>query len=142
MTASSTWPLPPVSATFRSRPCSLTKYGHQLNTAHDNFPAAESAEMGPDAYVGYFLAHPRGDGLDSGRLRDVAYYDAADGDCAHSHGTPQQRMGAGAWGENLATGQADPDRIMPSATVVAQFKAEFPKLVPPAPADHNASARG
>ncbi|MDT8913171.1 hypothetical protein [Amycolatopsis sp. PS_44_ISF1] len=108
------------------------EYGHQLDFAHDNYPGNESGEMGPDAYGGYFIAHAKGDAWDARAQQEVTYLDASIGDCYHSHGTPDQRKAAGAWGEKQATSQGNPNRIIPSATMIAHFQKEYPKLVPPA----------
>ncbi|MFB9688823.1 M48 family metalloprotease [Amycolatopsis plumensis] len=114
------------------------EYGHQVDFAHDNHPRNESAEMGPDAYGGYFVAHAKGFAWNARTQQEVIYLDAAIGDCYHSHGTPDQRKAAGAWGEKQATSQANPNRIIPSATMIEKFQKEYPKLMPPA----TAAARG
>ncbi|MFG1644409.1 hypothetical protein ACGFMK_29340 [Amycolatopsis sp. NPDC049252] len=115
------------------------EYGHQVDFAHDNYPRNESSEMGPDAYGGYFVAHAKGFGWDARTQQEVTYLDASIGDCFHSHGTPDQRKAAGAWGEKQATSQANPNRIVPSATMIEKFQKEYPKLMPPA-ADQPAAA--
>ncbi|MBB4684079.1 hypothetical protein [Amycolatopsis jiangsuensis] len=107
------------------------EYGHQVDFAHDNHPANESAEMGPDAYGGYFVAHAKGEAWNARAQQETTYLDASIGDCYHSHGTPDQRKAAGAWGEKQATGQNNPNRIVPSATMIEKFQKEYPKLVPP-----------
>jgi hypothetical protein len=108
------------------------EYGHQVDFAHDNHPRNESSEMGPDAYGGYFVAHAKGFGWNARTQQEVIYLDASIGDCFHSHGTPDQRKAAGAWGEKQATGQANPNRIIPSATMIEKFQKVYPKLMPPA----------
>ncbi|SFW77915.1 M48 family metalloprotease [Amycolatopsis australiensis] len=108
------------------------EYGHQVDFAHDNHPRNESSEMGPDAYGGYFVAHAKGYAWNARTQQEVTYLDASIGDCYHSHGTPDQRKAAGAWGEKQATSQADPNRIIPSATMIEKFQREYPKLMPPA----------
>jgi hypothetical protein len=108
------------------------EYGHQVDFAHDNHPRNESSEMGPDAYGGYFVAHAKGFGWNARTQQEVVYLDASIGDCFHSHGTPDQRKAAGAWGEKQATGQANPNRIIPSATMIEKFQKVYPKLMPPA----------
>jgi hypothetical protein len=108
------------------------EYGHQVDFAHENHPRNESSEMGPDAYGGYFVAHPKGFGWDSRTQQEVTYMDASVGDCYHSHGTPDQRKAAGAWGEKQATSQSNPNRIIPSANMIEKFQKEYPKLMPPA----------
>ncbi|MEV8609989.1 hypothetical protein AB0383_19015 [Amycolatopsis sp. NPDC051373] len=108
------------------------EYGHQVDFAHDNFPRNESGEMGPDAYGGYFVAHAKGEAWDARTQQEVTYLNASIGDCQHSHGTPDQRKAAGAWGEKQATSQANPNKIVPSATMITKFQKEYPKLVPPA----------
>ncbi|MFI5615257.1 hypothetical protein [Amycolatopsis sp. NPDC051903] len=106
------------------------EYGHQLDFAHNNFPGNESGEMGPDAYGGYFVAHAKGEVFDARAQQEVTYLNASIGDCFHSHGTPDQRKAAGAWGEQQATSQGNPNKIVPSATMVTKFQKEYPKLVP------------
>ncbi|HWD07130.1 MAG TPA: M48 family metalloprotease [Amycolatopsis sp.] len=106
------------------------EYGHQLDFAHNNFPGNESGEMGPDAYGGYFVAHAKGEAFDARTQQEVTYLNASIGDCFHSHGTPDQRRAAGAWGEQHATRQANPNKIIPSAQMVTDFQKEYPKLVP------------
>ena len=108
------------------------EYGHQVDFAHDNFPPNESSEMGPDAYGGYFVAHAKGFGWNSRLQQEATYLDASIGDCFHSHGTPAQRKAAGAWGEKQATSQGNPNRVVPSATMIDKFQQEYPKLMPPA----------
>lgn len=108
------------------------EYGHQVDFAHDNHPRNESSEMGPDAYGGYFVAHAKGFAWNARTQQEVTYLDASIGDCYHSHGTPDQRKAAGAWGEKQATSQANPNRIIPSATMIDRFQKEYPKLMPPA----------
>ena len=108
------------------------EYGHQVDFAHDNYPSNESSEMGPDAYGGYFVAHAKGEAWDARAQQETTYLDASIGDCFHSHGTPDQRKAAGAWGEKQATSQANPNRIVPSVTMIANFQKEYPKLMPPA----------
>ncbi|WP_063753509.1 hypothetical protein, partial [Kutzneria sp. 744] len=115
------------------------EYGHQVDFAHDNYPPNESSEMGPDAYGGYFVAHAKGFGWTSRLQQEVTYLDASIGDCFHSHGTPEQRKAAGAWGEKQATGQGNPNRVVPSATMIDKFQKEYPKLMPPA-GDQSAAA--
>ncbi|MEV5717666.1 M48 family metalloprotease [Amycolatopsis mediterranei] len=115
------------------------EYGHQVDFAHDNYPRNESSEMGPDAYGGYFVAHAKGYAWDARTQQEVIYLDASIGDCYHSHGTPDQRKAAGAWGEKQATSQGNPNRIVPSATMIEKFQKEYPKLMPPA-ADQPAAA--
>ncbi|WP_410567197.1 M48 family metalloprotease [Amycolatopsis sp. cmx-4-61] len=122
------------------------EYGHQVDFAHDNHPRNESSEMGPDAYGGYFVAHAKGYAWNARTQQEVSYLDASVGDCYHSHGTPDQRKAAGAWGEKQATSQANPNRIIPSATMIEKFEKEYAKLMPPAaaqpPAAPVATARG
>lgn len=121
------------------------EYGHQVDFAHENYPRNESSEMGPDAYGGYFVAHAKGFAWNSRTQQEVQYLDASIGDCYHSHGTPDQRKAAGAWGEKQATTQANPNRIIPSATMIEKFQKEYPKLMPPAtdqPAALAAAAHG
>ncbi|MET8996832.1 M48 family metalloprotease [Amycolatopsis sp. NPDC004169] len=113
------------------------EYGHQVDFAHENHPRNESSEMGPDAYGGYFVAHAKGFAWNARTQQEVTYLDASIGDCYHSHGTPDQRKAAGAWGEKQATSQANPNRIVPSATMIEKFQKEYPKLMPPV-----AAARG
>ncbi|MEU8635482.1 M48 family metalloprotease [Amycolatopsis sp. NPDC048633] len=108
------------------------EYGHQVDFAHENHPRNESSEMGPDAYGGYFVAHAKGFAWNSRTQQEVTYLDASIGDCFHSHGTPDQRKAAGAWGEKQATSQGNPNRIVPSATMIEKFQKEYPKLMPPA----------
>jgi hypothetical protein len=108
------------------------EYGHQVDFAHENYPRNESSEMGPDAYGGYFVAHAKGFGWDARTQQEVLYLDASIGDCYHSHGTPDQRKAAGAWGEKQATSQGNPNRIVPSATMIEKFQKDYPKLMPPA----------
>ncbi|MFJ9780381.1 hypothetical protein ACIRSS_12400 [Amycolatopsis sp. NPDC101161] len=108
------------------------EYGHQVDFAHENYPRNESSEMGPDAYGGYFVAHAKGFAWNSRTQQEVQYLDASIGDCYHSHGTPEQRKAAGAWGEKQATTQGNPNRIIPSATMIEKFQKEYPKLMPPA----------
>lgn len=119
------------------------EYGHQVDFAHENYPHNESSEMGPDAYGGYFVAHAKGDAWNARAQQEATYLDASIGDCQHSHGTPGQRKAAGAWGEKQATSQGNPNRIVPSVTMIANFQKEYPKLMPPAagPAEL-AAARG
>lgn len=107
------------------------EFGHQLDFANDHSPSNESAEMGPDAYSGYFVTHANGESYDARDQQEVTYLDAAIGDCMHSHGTPAQRKAAGAWGEQLAANQPNPNRVLPSATMVAKWQKEYPKLNPP-----------
>lgn len=121
------------------------EYGHQVDFAHENYPRNESSEMGPDAYGGYFVAHAKGFAWNSRTQQEVQYLDASIGDCYHSHGTPDQRKAAGAWGEKQATTQGNPNRIIPSATMIEKFQKEYPKLMPPAtdqPAAALAAAHG
>ncbi|MBE1495964.1 hypothetical protein H4696_003064 [Amycolatopsis lexingtonensis] len=108
------------------------EYGHQVDFAHENYPPNESSEMGPDAYGGYFVAHAKGYAWNARTQQEVTYLDASIGDCYHSHGTPDQRKAAGAWGEKQATSQGNPNRIIPSATMIDKFQKEYPKLMPPA----------
>ncbi|WP_410566839.1 hypothetical protein [Amycolatopsis sp. cmx-4-61] len=108
------------------------EYGHQVDFAHDNYPRNESSEMGPDAYGGYFVAHAKGYAWNARTQQEVSYLDASIGDCFHSHGTPDQRKAAGAWGEKQATSQSNPNRIIPSATMIEKFQKVYPKLMPPA----------
>ncbi|MCR6488718.1 hypothetical protein M8542_38405 [Amycolatopsis sp. OK19-0408] len=108
------------------------EYGHQVDFAHDNYPRNESSEMGPDAYGGYFVAHAKGYAWNARTQQEVTYLDASIGDCFHSHGTPDQRKAAGAWGEKQATSQGNPNRIVPTATMIEKFQKEYPKLMPPA----------
>lgn len=108
------------------------EYGHQVDFAHENYPRNESSEMGPDAYGGYFVAHAKGYAWNARTQQEVTYLDASIGDCYHSHGTPDQRKAAGAWGEKQATSQANPNRILPTATMIEKFQKEYPKLMPPA----------
>ncbi|WP_103352267.1 M48 family metalloprotease [Amycolatopsis sp. CA-128772] len=117
------------------------EYGHQVDFAHDNHPRNESSEMGPDAYGGYFVAHAKGFGWNARTQQEVTYLDASIGDCYHSHGTPDQRKAAGAWGEKQATSQANPNRIIPSATMIEKFQKVYPKLMPPV-TTQPAGARG
>ncbi|MGW5714940.1 hypothetical protein ACWEVP_02135 [Amycolatopsis sp. NPDC003865] len=120
------------------------EYGHQVDFAHENYPRNESSEMGPDAYGGYFVAHAKGYAWNARTQQEVTYLDASIGDCYHSHGTPDQRKAAGAWGEKQATSQGNPNRILPTATMIEKFQKEYPKLMPPAgrPATAVATARG
>ncbi|GAA3586979.1 hypothetical protein GCM10022222_84600 [Amycolatopsis ultiminotia] len=106
------------------------EYGHQVDFANGNSPGDESRELGPDAYGGYFLAHAKGDAWNARTQQEVTYLDASIGDCAHDHGTPDQRKAAGAWGEKLATSQANPNRIISPASIIEKFQKEYPKLVP------------
>ncbi|WP_027927447.1 hypothetical protein [Amycolatopsis benzoatilytica] len=115
------------------------EYGHQVDFAHKNYPNNESGEMGPDAYGGYFVAHAKGEAWNARTQQEVTYLDASIGDCFHSHGTPDQRKAAGAWGENQAVKQNNPNRIVPSATMIDRFQKEYPKLMPPATAALTAS---
>jgi Peptidase family M48 len=108
------------------------EYGHQVDFAHNNYPPNESSEMGPDAYGGYFVAHAKGYAWNSRLQQEVTYLDSSIGDCFHSHGTPDQRKAAGAWGEKQATSQGNPNRVIPSATMIDKFQKEYPKLMPPA----------
>jgi len=108
------------------------EYGHQVDFAHKNYPDNESGEMGPDAYGGYFVAHAKGEAWNARTQQEVTYLDASIGDCYHSHGTPDQRKAAGAWGEKQAVKQSNPNRIIPSATMIDRFQKEYPKLMPPA----------
>ncbi|MEV6825289.1 hypothetical protein [Amycolatopsis sp. NPDC051102] len=108
------------------------EYGHQVDFAHENYPRNESSEMGPDAYGGYFVAHAKGYAWNARTQQEVTYLDASIGDCYHSHGTPDQRKAAGAWGEKQATSQANPNRIIPSATMIEKFQKVYPTLMPPA----------
>jgi hypothetical protein len=108
------------------------EYGHQVDFAHDNYPPNESSEMGPDAYGGYFVAHAKGFAWNARTQQEVTYLDASIGDCYHSHGTPDQRKAAGAWGEKQATTQGNPNRILPTATMIDKFQKVYPKLMPPA----------
>ncbi|MYW93184.1 hypothetical protein G3I59_21835 [Amycolatopsis rubida] len=110
------------------------EYGHQVDFAHDNYPRDESGEMGPDAYGGYFGAHAKGEAWNARAQQEVTYLDASIGDCYHSHGTPDQRKAAGAWGEKQAVSQNNPNRIIPSAKMIEKFQKEYPKLMPPATA--------
>ncbi|MGW3961003.1 M48 family metalloprotease [Amycolatopsis sp. NPDC005003] len=116
------------------------EYGHQVDFAHDNHPRNESSEMGPDAYGGYFVAHAKGFAWNARIQQEVSYLDASIGDCYHSHGTPDQRKAAGAWGEKQATSQANPNRIIPSATMIEKFQKVYPKLMPPATGQPAAAA--
>jgi hypothetical protein len=109
------------------------EYGHQVDYAHDNYPSNASDELGPDAYGGYFVAHAKGLGWNSRLQQEVTYLDYSIGECYH-HGTSDQRKAAGAWGEKQATSQGNPNRIVPSATMIDKFQKEYPKLVPPAAA--------
>ncbi|MGK3208900.1 hypothetical protein [Amycolatopsis sp. MEPSY49] len=120
------------------------EYGHQVDFAHENYPRNESSEMGPDAYGGYFVAHAKGYAWNARTQQEVTYLDASIGDCYHSHGTPDQRKAAGAWGEKQATSQGNPNRIVPTATMIEKFQKVYPKLMPPAdqPAAAVAAARG
>lgn len=120
------------------------EYGHQVDFAHDNHPRNESSEMGPDAYGGYFVAHAKGYAWDARTQQEVTYLDASIGDCYHSHGTPEQRKAAGAWGEKQATSQDNPNRVVPSAKMIEKFQKVYPKLMPPAdqPATALAAAHG
>ncbi|GAB3362105.1 hypothetical protein [Amycolatopsis echigonensis] len=105
------------------------EYGHHVDFAHDNSPSDESGEMGPDAYAGYFLAHAKGAAWDARAQQEFAYLSASIGDCEHSHGTPAQRKAAGTWGEQQALKQDNPNKIVPSATVIEKFQKEYPKLM-------------
>ncbi|EOD65742.1 M48 family metalloprotease [Amycolatopsis vancoresmycina] len=116
------------------------EYGHQVDFAHENYPRNESSEMGPDAYGGYFVAHAKGFAWNARTQQEVTYLDASIGDCYHSHGTPDQRKAAGAWGEKQATTQANPNRVIPSATMIDKFQKVYPKLMPPATAPQAAVA--
>ncbi|WP_439381304.1 M48 family metalloprotease [Amycolatopsis lexingtonensis] len=108
------------------------EYGHQVDFAHENYPDNESSEMGPDAYGGYFVAHAKGYAWNARTQQEVTYLDASIGDCYHSHGTPDQRKAAGAWGEKQATSQGNPNRVIPTATMIEKFQKAYPKLMPPA----------
>ncbi|WP_406630777.1 hypothetical protein [Amycolatopsis sp. WGS_07] len=110
------------------------EYGHQVDFAHKNYPENESSEMGPDAYGGYFGAHAKGEAWNARTQQEVTYLDASIGDCQHSHGTPDQRKAAGAWGEKQAVSQNNPNRIVPSAKMIEQFQKVYPKLMQPKPA--------
>ncbi|MFF0149174.1 hypothetical protein ATK36_6254 [Amycolatopsis sulphurea] len=105
------------------------EYGHQVDFANKNRPRNESGEMGPDAYSSYFVAHAKGEAWDARAQQEVSYLDASIGDCMQSHGTPDQRRAAGAWGSGQATGQDNPNQIVPSATMIDLFQKEYPKLV-------------
>ncbi|WP_228708243.1 hypothetical protein [Amycolatopsis keratiniphila] len=107
------------------------EYGHQLDYAHHNSPTDKSKIMGPDAYSGYFVAHPEGGAFDSRSQQEVTHLYSALGVCGSTVlGTSDQRKAASAWGES----QADPNRIIPSAEMISKFRQEYPKLVmPPAP---------
>lgn len=118
------------------------EYGHQVDFAHDNHPRNESSEMGPDAYSGYFVAHAKGFAWNARTQQEATYLDASTGDCFHSHGTPDQRKAAGAWGEKQATSQGNPNRVIPSATMIEKFQKEYPKLMPPAAQPALAAAHG
>ncbi|ATY09119.1 hypothetical protein CU254_00425 [Amycolatopsis sp. AA4] len=109
------------------------EYGHQVNFAHHNSPEDESGELGPDAYAGYFLAHAKGAAWDARAQQEFAYLSASNGDCEHSHGTPEQRKAAAAWGEKQALTQDNPNKIVPSATMIEKFRKEYPKLMKPRP---------
>ncbi|ATY12369.1 hypothetical protein CU254_19300 [Amycolatopsis sp. AA4] len=109
------------------------EYGHQVDFAHDNWPDGEAGELGPDAYAGYFLAHAKGAAWDARAQQEFAYLSASTGDCKHSHGTPEQRKAAAAWGERQALTQDNPNRIVPSATMIEKFRKEYPKLMKPRP---------
>ncbi|WIV52970.1 M48 family metalloprotease [Amycolatopsis nalaikhensis] len=105
------------------------EYGHQVDFANGNFPGDESGEMGPDAYAGYFLAHAKGEAWDARAQQEVTYLNASIGDCEHSHGTPEQRKAAGAWGEQQALKQFNPNQIVPSAKIIERFQQQYPKLM-------------
>lgn len=117
------------------------EFGHQVDFANNDTRPGPISEMGADAKGGYFLAHAKGEQYDPRQQQEVTYLDGAIGDCMDDHGTPQQRMAAGAWGENVATSQADPNRVIPSATFKAKWEKEFPKLHPATPADQQAAVR-
>ncbi|MFD2472875.1 hypothetical protein [Amycolatopsis silviterrae] len=107
------------------------EYGHQVDFAHNNYPENESSEMGPDAYGGYFGAHAKGEAWNARTQQEVTYLDASIGDCQHSHGTPDQRKAAGAWGEKQAVSQNNPNRIVPTVKMIEQFQKVYPKLMQP-----------
>ncbi|EFL06820.1 MULTISPECIES: hypothetical protein [Actinomycetes] len=109
------------------------EYGHHVDAAHGNSPGDESRELGPDAYAGYFLAHAKGAAWDARAQQEFAYLMASVGDCKHSHGTPGQRKSAAAWGERQALAQDNPNKIVPSATMIEKFQKEYPKLIKPRP---------
>ncbi|MFG2557836.1 hypothetical protein [Streptomyces sp. NPDC048496] len=118
------------------------EFGHHVQYANDLFvsdlPAPEATrrtELMADAFGTYYLAHARGEALNTKRVlgSEQSFYEV--GDCGFDnpghHGTPNQRLAASSWAASVANDAAKQGHILPSLKFAGQFEAKLSDLVKP-----------
>jgi hypothetical protein len=118
------------------------EYGHHIQFERNLFEspltgaeATRRTELMADSFSTYWASHKRGDNLRWNRTRKAlqTFYNL--GDCAFEdashHGTPNQRLRAADWGNDVADRSRPPTRILPSATFARLFEKKLPTFVAP-----------
>ena len=118
------------------------EYGHQVQFAN---PALVTFEFTPegtrltelmaDAFAGYFLTHSRGASMNWHRVKEFLGVFYSIGDCQFSsashHGTPNQRMKAAQFGNDLANNAQNQGQILTSQQFITRFLAAYPAIIAP-----------
>lgn len=118
------------------------EYGHQVQFANpalvtfDYSPeGTRLTELMADAFAGYFLTHSRGASMNWNRVKDFLTVFYSIGDCQFSsashHGTPNQRMRAAQFGNNVANNAQNQGHILTSQQFISQFFAAYPAMIAP-----------
>jgi hypothetical protein len=115
------------------------EYGHHIQLQRNLFSspltgpeATRRTELMADGFSTYWASHQRGGKLRWERTRKAVetFYNL--GDCGFDqdghHGTPNQRMRAADWGNDVAKRS---DRVLPSLTFARLFERNLPSFVAP-----------
>ncbi|MET7282229.1 hypothetical protein ABZS29_28635 [Kribbella sp. NPDC005582] len=118
------------------------EYGHQVQYADSlmrtDLPAPEAsrwAELMADSFSAYFLTHVRGANMHWRRVQHFGEMFYQLGDCgftgASHHGTPNQRMHAALWANQVALDARARGHILPALSFYDLFAANYPHLIAP-----------
>lgn len=118
------------------------EYGHHIQFERNLFEspltgpeATRRTELMADSFSTYWASHKRGDNLRWNRVRKTLQTFYNIGDCAFEddghHGTPNQRLRAADWGNDVAARTWPPNRVLPSLTFARLFERKLPALVAP-----------
>lgn len=116
------------------------EYGHHVQFAKNvdfgNSPeGTRRTELMADALSAYFLTHKRGAALNWKRVQEFLGVFYSIGDCAFDdnghHGTPNQRMKAAEFGNQLANQAQKQGNILTSEAFIVLFDAALPAIIAP-----------
>ena len=116
------------------------EYGHHVQFAKNvnfgNSPeGTRRTELMADAFAAYFLTHKRGSALNWKRVQEFLGVFYTIGDCAFSddghHGTPNQRMKAAEFGNQLANQAQKQGNILTGEAFIVLFDAALPAIIAP-----------